>query len=1847
MNGNTPGIDPYKGEPTRYIPPPSVLGGPYAPLPAARRGAGRDGADPGGRRARTELATRLLLEAAAAFDDGPGADVGRLVALLDEADRLVAELMAGSPAPLSGEHRRLCRIAAEAMSLRDDLTGREPDFTRMETLLSAAAESSGPSPSDARRGDTGVTGASDEDDTWWDRADSVEAACALAQHLAARWDGGGADGGSPADADRIIALLAPTLDGPDHTLVADVSYFHAVLGFVLADRAAGPDRTDPERLADRAAARRHLREAHDAAESLPELAAQVAFSLAEVGFLELGNRSAASPGPFRSAADGTGEYVVLLDLLRPLSAERGRAGGRAVALGATIAEALLDTAPAPAERRLAASWFEESLTHPAVPDEDAADIRFAYGLLLVDRAESNTARQDVGDPPPHADRAKALALFERILPLHRSMGGEGHTATLAAVVELLWLELSDSRSDDSGFDRFVTAARELARLIDPDDTDRAELLLKSSIGLAQRALNSATPRAWGPAADALMLGDRTLAVPVERSAPRAAQDLREAAGLLRMATGLYHHEDDLYFGSLLLQGTVEVLDFAIRQPEIRLDILQEGIRLLRIALERLPARHELRDPDVTGLFLMALTWHVWYSAPFAASAREATSPGLPDIAGYAGVEDDVQLVGRLLDAEDLEREPLFTLLAALLAVITAPDGRHLAPDICRAWHEPLRRAARELGPEAWTMKSIMLGMSGVLGLQLAARDDVPPAERRAASAAATVSLREARDLVPTGSPFRRMLDAAARGEAASHAQAVVHFLLGSGSALGAQPGMPLPGAPGTVPRPPSGPGPGRDLRTERSTATRRPDSRTEPGTSAPDVTSRPGRDAPGTTSSRSSENSPARTTYAPVAPDPATGRPVRPGTPDARTTQRTSSSPRPSADVGGEPAGGSPEAAERTDPSERLELDPDVVVALGDGSPDPFALPVSRVMELVHGADGPRSAEAAATLAMAHHRRWLRERHHTDLTVAAALLMEATDRLGTQEPGLTALGDRCAEFMGGLLLDRYLLLGDHADLDSAAHTYERLLDRVPEDLVHPPLDVALTTALARSRPDLPRLFRPADQPPAPFRAEVTAAAGTAWLLLARFRAGRQGDQGFSTALAMLGEAARHLPDGHPRLPVTRSELSRWELAEARRSGDRAAARAALDRIVAAADAGQGSPHRSVLALRAAAALQAAEGDGEAATGTPSTENLDRAITLLEETAEEGGHDFHGSRARCRYGLGVLLLDRFHRTGRRGDLDAAVTVLQDVRGTVAPTPGDPFVIFVTRALALAYRAHGPGDGVRRRQSREAAKSVLGAHGRAVLLQTGTDRGLAAARSVAADMRRSVRWCLADRLPEAAVEAVELGRGLVLHGATVGVTVPEMLRAAGRPELAAQWSAVAPAVSDAGMASVPDDLRRRALQALTAGASEPELLSAPSPSRIGRALRNTGADALVHLVPGEDGPGHALVVTATGAVRVLPLPRLRDIGSGPLAAYLGALRAFQEESRPENRPHPSDLPVMHSRHRRRLARKEREWRESLDALASWAGETVMNELVAAARAWWPGRLPRLVLAPAGALGVVPWHAARCPKTPGSPAIGFSHALEHVAVSYCASARQLIDVATRPRLTPGQGPVVLVVDPLGSASMRGETLLIQRLHQGSTVIGDPYNASAGGSGAPLGATQPLPATSGALDPFLPGRGATSAALLHINCHADTGPTAARSVLRLAQGQALTVADLLEGARRRDPRAPGGTVILANCTSDLTLSDHDEALTLSTALLSAGATTVVGSRWAIPDDPRTTLMMGMLHYHLRGGAFPADALRATQLWMLDSGRTLPEELSVPGPALERPLEDLDIWASFTHQGQ
>ncbi|MET9604372.1 CHAT domain-containing protein [Streptomyces sp. NPDC006512] len=493
----------------------------------------------------------------------------------------------------------------------------------------------------------------------------------------------------------------------------------------------------------------------------------------------------------------------------------------------------------------------------------------------------------------------------------------------------------------------------------------------------------------------------------------------------------------------------------------------------------------------------------------------------------------------------------------------------------------------------------------------------------------------------------------------------------------------------------------------------------------------------------------------------------------------------------------------------------------------------------------------------------------------------------------------------------------------------------------------------------------------------------------------------------------------------------------------------------------------------------------------------------------------------------------------------------------------------------------------------------------LLQSGTQDVAEAARLAEQFSGELAGWCVADGAPEDAVRALDACRGLILHTATTTRSVPERLTTGGHLGLADEWRA-----AGGDPDAVPSGLRRRVVLALTEG--DDRLLDPPGPEEIGAALRTQHKDALVYLVPGSEScPGTALVVTTAGTVHEVPLPLLRE-DAAPLREYrpADAGEARDIEAVPGyGRPAPAPAPPL---------------RVQLDRLCAWAWKTAVQPLLdvfdVPAR---PGRVPRLVLVPMGALGLVPWHAAFAEEGRGR-----RHAIERAEFSYAASARLLCEVAARPP-APHSGTALVVGNPTGDLPYAGEEAdAVRRVFY-------PHGQYVGlrtGDGAP-----------GQVAGWLRDR-ADDGAVLHLACHGTVEENRPRSSYLSLKGGELTAEELAGAVHGRL-----GLVVLAACRSQVSGRGHNEAYSLSTAFLVAGSRSVIGSLWPVPDDATSLLMFLTHHYLRREQEPPARALRRAQLWMLDPARTVPEGLP---PVLAARLTDLDpydlsAWAGFTHLGQ
>jgi hypothetical protein len=883
-------------------------------------------------------------------------------------------------------------------------------------------------------------------------------------------------------------------------------------------------------------------------------------------------------------------------------------------------------------------------------------------------------------------------------------------------------------------------------------------------------------------------------------------------------------------------------------------------------------------------------------------------------------------------------------------------------------------------------------------------------------------------------------------------------------------------------------------------------------------------------------------------------------------------------------------------------------------------LPVDKVIAILAEArsipqpDPARRAAYLYSYGCALHIRAVRDGAREDYRAAADMLKEAAGLV----PKEHRLYSSMLFALAGMLADQYSYLGNLEALDAAAFYLDTLIP-VVESAGGPAYHVeGVNLCFARA-------VRGGVQLQRGWRHEDPAA--------------------LDSAVADLRFALDNLPPQSPWRGRLTSELGQAQLGRAVLAKDMTTLLAALPTIIEAAEgAPAGHPDRGMLAGRAGV-ICTAQGWLTRDRGL-----LDRGVRLLSAAVTDTGMS-PDEQTRLRWGLGFGLVHRYGITRNRTDLDRGIEQLEEAQRGFTRLPGDPAMPQVLALLAESYHQRGDSRRGDPRRAAETGIAALREQAGDVLLQTGTQRGLITARISAAEATEVAGWSLEAGDPDAAVEALELGRGQVLHAATVATGVPAVLSATGHGELAREWEAAradsgGPASQqpwDTGEAAqpgvgwqhdraaqtrdallgelpgvaIPSDLRHRVLTALAGSALDRMLLTPPGRREITAAMRATGTDAVVYLVPaGENAGGRALVLTPKG-ITAIPLPGLKANPRGRVAAYA---QAHDDVFKASDLGH--DDP--------RAQRAQRRWNHALGDLCDWAWDAAMQSVFDAIGTYCAKPLPRITLIPFGILGMVPWHAARSRTGAGQA----HYACEQAVFSYAASGRQFMATAGR-GLLPGQASAVFVGEPVARNIWANWE---------AKYIRDAYYRD----GRYLGARPPDEATVDQVLGWLPSENFPGASLLHLSCHARTGRSPDASHLRLSGDQPLAVDRILRQAQFRRPGLPGGLVVLSACVSDLSMADYDEALTLATAFAAAGAASVVGTRWLVPDV-RTALLMFMFHHHLTAGLPPSDALRLAQLWMLGPDRAIPVEM----PAMladEVPRKDLGnlaAWAGFIHMGR
>ncbi|MGX4733267.1 CHAT domain-containing protein [Kitasatospora griseola] len=621
---------------------------------------------------------------------------------------------------------------------------------------------------------------------------------------------------------------------------------------------------------------------------------------------------------------------------------------------------------------------------------------------------------------------------------------------------------------------------------------------------------------------------------------------------------------------------------------------------------------------------------------------------------------------------------------------------------------------------------------------------------------------------------------------------------------------------------------------------------------------------------------------------------------------------------------------------------------------------------------------------------------------------------------------------------------------------------------------------------------------------------------------------------------------------------------------------------------------------------------------------DPAAAMAAAPAEHASPPAHASTDEV-HAAALALAVTYSVTRDRAVLDRLIRELERVRDGIRQGRAPRIAAEALWQLAEAYRVRAVEDeDVSDTRALTAAREALAALAADVLMQEGAEHGLVAARAAAGRGVQAALWAASQGRPHEAVAALESGRALVLHAASTSATVPELLERRGHTELAADWRAAAAGGGDrprdrpgGGVpAELPSTLRRRALDAL-GYRQQDGLLAAPTPAELADGLAECGADALLHLIPGDAvSPGVVLAVAPRLGIRMGVVQQLSAAGSAPLERYLDAAAEHRAGE---------DAPAL-----------RQAWEDALSALCDWAGQVLgplvdglEDELGAA------GRPLRLVLVPCGRLGIVPWHAARHPEG--------GYLIRRTVVSYAASGGQFLRTLRLAPRPPAAAPV-LIADPTYTLSYAEDEVLALRdsFYPDARVCGDVPG---------LAEDELSPGTPEAVLGHL----ADGLSLLHVAAHGSAGTSPTASGLSLPvpgtverPADRLTVSRLLDRPGAAAGREDGPLVVLSACQTDLSTRDHDEALTVTTGFVTAGARDVIGSRWAASDGATAVLMAVFHHYLNEDRLSPAEALRSAQLWMLDPRRSNPGSLH--GDLLRaagRPdLDRIVHWGAFIHQG-
>jgi CHAT domain-containing protein len=320
-------------------------------------------------------------------------------------------------------------------------------------------------------------------------------------------------------------------------------------------------------------------------------------------------------------------------------------------------------------------------------------------------------------------------------------------------------------------------------------------------------------------------------------------------------------------------------------------------------------------------------------------------------------------------------------------------------------------------------------------------------------------------------------------------------------------------------------------------------------------------------------------------------------------------------------------------------------------------------------------------------------------------------------------------------------------------------------------------------------------------------------------------------------------------------------------------------------------------------------------------------------------------------------------------------------------------------------------------------------------------------------------------------------------------------------------------------------------------------------------------------------------------------------------------------------------------------DRVWLNALDDCAKWLGEAVMADLEKGLTGG------QIVIVATGALALLPLQAAWLPDF-GKPG-GRRYLVDSFEIRYAPSARVLI----RPKQQASADSFFGVADP-----------------QSPNTHALPYATSEIGIASSTFQDKQVLEWPQAIG-LAVATAMTKAAVVHLCCHAYSNfKRPSDSAVALADGDVLSLWDLV-----RMDFSNARLVILSACESGkITRSTADQMVSFASALLGAGARTVIATGWDINDPAASILMMRFYHSWRVQKISVAAALREAQQWMRDTTNNekagfcetlLPDfggtavfdtnavssiyRLLALKPPEERTYSHPHFWAAFTYSGQ